>query len=249
MPSADSDPPRSSNLPHRPSRSELDAAPKEYLTRGAPFKADVMVVEFEGGQMVAKDFAPRAWWRRLIGRVEVWHECRAYAYLGAMPFFPAFLGCIDRHALAIEKIEGAALARAPDRDQNRDDYLAQLRSAMERLGELGFLHLDARSNKNVLLRPDGQVIFIDLAGSFWIPPGRFGHRLLRRFIDLYYEANLIKWETLLTPGGDPRDDQSKPPRYLHGFHDLRRAWKRLRGRARSDDSDDLGVASTDDSDS
>jgi len=237
MPPAGHDPSRDSDLPRRPARSELDAAPKEYLTHGAPFKADVMVVDIGDGPMVVKDFAARAWWRRLIGRIEVWHECRAYAYLGAMPFFPAFLGCIDRDALAIEKVEGVALARAADRDQDRERYLAQLRSSMERLGELGFLHLDARSNKNVLLRADGQVVFIDLAGSFWIRPGRFGYRLLRRFIDLYYEANLIKWETLLAPGGDPRKNQARPPRYVHGFYDLRRAWKRIRGGARPDDSE------------
>lgn len=228
MPPADHDPPRDSDLPGRPARSQLDAAAKAYLTRGTPFKADVMVVDVGEGPMVVKDFAPRSWWRRLIGRVEVWHECRAYAYLGEMPFFPAFLGCIDADALAIEKVEGVALARAADGASSRDDYLAQLRSAMERLGELGFLHLDARSNKNVLLGADGQVVFIDLAGSFWIRPGRLGHRLLRRFIEVYYEANLIKWETLLAPGGDPRKSQSKPPRYVHGLVDLWRAWKRLR---------------------
>ena len=230
MPIADHDPPKNSDLPRRPSRSQLDAAPKDYLTRGAPFKADVMVVDVGGGEMVVKDFAGRAWWRRLIGRLEVSRECRAYAYLGPMPWFPAFLGCVDKDALAVEKIDGVALARAADSEENRDRYLAQLRSAMERLGELGFLHLDARSNKNVLLRPDKQVIFIDLAGSFWIPPGRLGHRLLRRFAELYYEANLIKWETLLATGGDPREGQSKPPRYVHGFVDLKKAWRRLHDR-------------------
>ena len=230
MPSDDHDVLQRSDLPRRPSRSRLDAASKDYLTRGAPFKADVMVVDVGGGEMVVKDFAGRAWWRRLIGRLEVGRECRAYAYLGPMPWFPAFLGCIDGDALAVEKIDGVALARAPDSASNRDDYIAQLRSAMERLGELGFLHLDARSNKNVLLRPDGQVVFIDLAGSFWIPPGRLGHRLLRRFIELYYEANLIKWETLLAPGGDPRKGQAKPPRYVHGLVDLWQARKRLKHR-------------------
>jgi hypothetical protein len=178
--------------------------------------------------MVVKDFAARAWWRRLIGRIEVDRECRAYSYLGTMPWFPVFIGRIDADALAVEKIEGAALARAEDREEKREDYLAQLRTAMKRLGELGFLHLDARSNKNVLLRPDGHIVFIDLAGAFWIRPGRPAHRLLRRFITLYYEANIIKWETLLTPGGDPRQGQRKPPRYLHGLYDLCRAWKRLR---------------------
>ena len=215
-------------IPSLPRRQELATASQEYLTRGAPFKADVTVVDLGEGPMVVKDFAARAWWRRLIGSLEVDRECRAYSYLGEMPWFPVFIGRIDANALAVEKIEGVALARAEDLESRRDDYLAQLRAAMERLGELGFLHLDARSNKNVLRRPDGQVVFIDLAGSFWIRPGRFGHRLLRRFIALYYEANIIKWETLLTPGGDPRKGRRKPPRYLHGIYDLLRAWKRLR---------------------
>ena len=215
-------------IPSLPRRQELATASQEYLTRGAPFKADVTVVDLGEGPMVVKDFAARAWWRRLIGSLEVDRECRAYSYLGEMPWFPVFIGRIDANALAVEKIEGVALARAEDRESRRDDYLAQLRAAMECLGGLGFLHLDARSNKNVLRKPDGQVVFIDLAGSFWIRPGRFGHRLLRHFIALYYEANIIKWETLLTPGGDPRRGRRKPPRYLHGLYDLHRAWKRLR---------------------
>ena len=178
--------------------------------------------------MVVKDFAGRAWWRRFIGRVEVGRECRAYAYTGPMPWFPAFIGRIDADALAVEKVEGISLRMVDDIDERRDNYLGQLRTAMEALTELGFLHLDARAYRNVLRRPDGRVVFIDLAGSFWIPPGRFGHRLLRRFIELYYEANIIKWETMLSPGGDPRRGQPKPPRYVHGLKDLWRAWKRLR---------------------
>ncbi len=218
------------DLPRPPIRKELDAAEKTYLAHGAPFKADVSVIDLGEGEMVVKDFGPRAWWRRLIGRLEVSRECRAYSYIGPMPYFPAFLGCVDTEALAVEKIDAVALARAPDRGERRDFYLGQIRDCLTSLGDLGFLHLDARNNKNVLLQPDGQVIFIDLAGSFWIPPGKFGHRLLRPIIDLYYEANIIKWETLLQPGGDPRTGQKKPPRYLHGLYDLRTAWRRLRSR-------------------
>ena len=217
-------------VPGLPSRAEYDAATKVHLTHGAPFKADVTVVDIGGGPMVVKDFAQRAWWRRLIGRLEVRRECRAYAYLGPMPWFPAFIGCIDAEALAVEKIDGVTLAFAPDRRVRRDDYLDQIRAALGRLTEVGFLHLDARNYRNLLLRPDGRVVFIDLAGSFWIPPGRPGHRLLRRFIGLYYEANIIKWETILHPDGDPRCGMKKPPRYLHGLYDLGKAWKRLRER-------------------
>lgn len=216
-----------------PSRSQLDDARKEYLVRGAPFKADVTVIDIGEGPMVVKDFAPRAWWRRLIGRFEVSRECRAYSYLGPLPFFPKFYGCVDNHALAVEKIEGVALARAPDRDVKRENYLGQIRAALDRLAEAGFLHLDARNNKNLLLSPDGRVVFIDLAGSFWIPPGAIGHRLLRRITALYYEANVIKWETILHPGGDPRQGKAKPPRYLNGLYDLRTAWKRLRAERNS----------------
>jgi hypothetical protein len=215
-------------LPSLPSRSQLDAAAKEYLTRGAPFKADVVVVDLGEGPIVVKDFADRARWRRLIGRLEIDRECRAYSYTGQMPWFPAFIGRIDADALAVEKVDGITLRLAEDIDERRDDYLGQLRTAMAALTDLGFLHLDARAYRNVLRRPDGRVVFIDLAGSFWIPPGRFGHRLLRPFIALYYEANVIKWETMLSPGGDPRKGQTKPPRYVHGLKDLWRAWKRLR---------------------
>ena len=211
-------------MPSLPTRLELEQASKEYLTRGAPFKADVMVIDVGEGPMVVKDFAQRSWWRRLIGRLEVDREARAYTYLGPMPWFPAFVGRIDNDALAVEKVEG----KTEDIDEKREDYLGQLRTAMERLTQLGFLHLDARAYRNVLRRPDGRVVFIDLAGAFWIPPGRLGHRMLRRFIALYYEANIIKWETMLAPGGDPRIGQAKPPRYVHGIVDLWRAWKRLR---------------------
>ena len=215
-------------IPGLPTRPELDQASKEYLTRGAPFKADVTVVDIGEGGMVVKDFAKRSWWRRLIGRLEVDRECRAYTYLGPMPWFPAFIGRIDDDALAVEKVEGKTLRFADDIDVKRENYLGQLRNAMERLTELGFLHLDARAYRNVLRRPDGRVVFIDLAGAFWIPPGRLGHRFFRRFIALYYEANIIKWETMLAPGGDPRMGQAKPPRYVHGLVDLWSAWKRLR---------------------
>ncbi|MBD3871081.1 MAG: hypothetical protein IFJ97_06975 [Acidobacteria bacterium] len=217
-------------IPGLPTRAELDQASKEYLTRGAPFKADVTVIDVGKGPMVVKDFARRSWWRRLIGRLEVNRESRAYTYLGPMPWFPAYIGRIDDNALAVEKVDGITLRFAGDIDDKREDYLGQLRTAMERLTELGFLHLDARAYRNVLRRPDGRVVFIDLAGSFWIPPGRLGHRLLRRFIALYYEANIIKWETMLAPGGDPRKGQAKPPRYVHGLVDLWSAWKRLRVR-------------------
>jgi hypothetical protein len=130
-------------------------------------------------------------------------------------------------------IEGVALARAPDRADRRDDYLAQIGAALDQLAEAGFLHLDARNNKNLLLTPEGRVVFIDLAGSYWVRPGGFGYRLLRPFIDLYYEANVIKWETILHPDGDPRKGKAKPPRYLNGLSDLRTARRRLRKRKKS----------------
>jgi hypothetical protein len=130
-------------IPPLPTRAELDASDKKFLTQGAPFKADVTLVDLGEGPMVVKDFAGRAWWRRLIGRFEVDRECGAYSYVGPMPWFPTFIGRIDRDALAVEKVEGITLRLADDIDEKREDYLGQLRTAMERLTEIGFLHLDA----------------------------------------------------------------------------------------------------------
>jgi len=211
-----------------PSRAELEAGARTHLTRGAPFKADVVTVEVDGRALVVKDFAARAWWRRLIGRLEIGRECRAYRYLGPAAWLPRFVGRIDADALAVERIDGIELARAPDRGARRDSYLAQLRGALEQLAERGFLHLDARNNKNILTRADGSIVLIDLAGSFWIPQRRPGHRTLGRLAALYHEATLIKWEALLRPEGDPRVGQPKPPRYVNGLIDLYRGWRRLR---------------------
>ncbi|MCU0234137.1 MAG: hypothetical protein MUE90_08945, partial [Thermoanaerobaculales bacterium] len=205
---------------HPPSRAEYEGAPRSFLTRGAPFKADVVAVDLDGRALVVKDFAARAWWRRLIGRLEVDRECRAYRYLGPALWLPRFAGRIDAHALAVERIAGVELARSPERGARREHFLNQIRAALEHLAERGFLHLDARNNKNLLVRPDGTVVLIDLAGSFWIPPRRPGHRTLRRLAALYHEATLIKWEALLRPEGDPRVGQPKPPRYVNGLIDL-----------------------------
>jgi len=213
---------------HPPSRAEYERAPRSSLTRGAPFKADVVAVELEGRSLVVKDFAPRAWWRRVIGRLEIDRECRAYRYLGPVPWLPRFVGRLDAEALAVERIEGVELARSPERGARREHFLTQIRAALEHLAERGFLHLDARNNKNLLVRPDGTVVLIDLAGSFWIPPRRPGHRTLKRLAALYHEATLIKWEALLRPEGDPRVGRPKPPRYVNGLIDLYRGWRRLR---------------------
>ncbi len=174
-------------MPGLPTRLELDEAPKEYLTQGAPFKADVTVVDVGEGPMVVKDFARRSWWRRLIGRLEVDRETRAYTYLGPMPWFPAFIGRIDSAALAVEKVEGITLRFAEDIDRkarrlpraaaHRNEPLDRTRFSASRCASLPECPPTPRRPGRIH-RPRGLVL--DTAGPPRSPPFSPFHRSVLR---------------------------------------------------------------------
>lgn len=211
-PAVAADEPAAERLPRAPRREEIAGATVSVLRQGPPYKANVLVVDAGGGPVVVKDFAAKAWWARLLGRVQIGHECRAYRWLGRRPSIPAFLGRIDAHALAIEKIDGRLLASAPERRQQARAIFRRLRAVAEDFAAAGFLHLDFRARKNVLLKADGRVVAIDLAGSLWLRPGSPAHRLCAPLIRRIYWNALRKWRKLLTTGRWPGDDS-----FLHRF--------------------------------
>lgn len=205
-------------VPRRaPRRDEIAAHTVEVLHRGSRFKSDLLVVDLGEGPMLVKDFgaAEKVWWVRLVGRVLIGYECRAYRYLGPMPSIPRFFGRVDAHALAIEKIDGAVpLTLAPDRFDNRRAHLRNLRRVIDRFLDRGFAHLDMRARRNVLVRPDGEVFAVDFAGSLWLPPGTLRHRLLQPWLRWLYRTIFLKWKKLLTPGRSSRDEKTPLGRFF-----------------------------------
>ncbi len=190
------------------SREFLETAPRRFILKARINKADVYAVEVDGLEIAIKDYHDKPWWVRLFGRFQVAHEARAYRWLGGRRCIPRFFGQVDRDALATEVITGGELKHHPDRFKHRRRHLHGIRTIVECFRDAGFLHLDARGIHNVLVRSEGDVVFIDLAGSVWVRPGSRLHRLVEPFLRRFYLEVLKKWRKRLSPTRTRIDDRS-----------------------------------------
>ena len=107
---------------------------------------------------------------RILGRQQIVHECRAYEWLEGVEGIPDFVGRIDRYALAIRRVDATQLTYASSRYSAGSRHLDNLRKVLDRFLERGFAHLDLRGRRNVMIRPDGRIVVLDLAGALWFRP-------------------------------------------------------------------------------
>lgn len=182
-----------------PTRAELSSLPSKVFHQGEPDKADLLEVDWAGGKMIVKDFSSKKWWVRLLGRLQIRREHRAYRWLGRMPAVPGLIGRIDRYALALEKVDGERLAWSERRYTEAGSHIGKLRECLDRIHEAGVLHMDLRGRENVLLCPDGELVIVDLAGAVCLRPGSLLHRLFFRWLVVPDETAFMKWKLLLTP--------------------------------------------------
>ncbi len=203
-----------------PRRDQLAEQTVDRLREDRPYNADLLIVDVGDGPVVVKDFAPKPWWVRLMGWILISHECRAYRRLGEMQGVPPFVGRVDRWALAMEPINGIQLTTAPDRYDRGEYYLGELGKVLDRFEERGFLHLDLRGRQNVLLRDDGELVVLDLAGAFWFRPGGLLHRMVSPLIAWNHRNTMAKWKVLLAPDSLTDEDLTS----LRRFRNLQFVW-------------------------
>lgn len=187
---------------------------------GASAKADVLLVDVGEGPIVVKDFAAKPWWSRMLGRLQVARECRAYARLADVPGIARFIGRIDAQALALEHVSGEQLAFSPLRNTNGAQLVAQLRAIVTGMHAAGVYHQDLRGRENVLIRPDGTLVLVDLAGALCFRPGGTLQRMLGPVLALSDESALLKWKALLAPGSFTAEEE----RFLRRFRFWRSLW-------------------------
>ena len=82
-----------------PTRQQLRQAEINLVHKGPIHKADVYLVDLGEGPIAIKDYRLKPWWTRLIGVIQIAHECAAYKVLGHAPGIPRFIGKIDLLAL------------------------------------------------------------------------------------------------------------------------------------------------------
>lgn len=170
------------------------------LERGRRGKADLWLLDSYPVTMVIKDFAGKNLWYRLLGRLQIAREVRAYGKLGSMIGVPELIGRIDALALAVEKIDGVPLRYADSPHESGADKLAQLRAILDRIHAAGIVHWDLRSIDNVLLTRAGDICVLDFASAVWLPPGSLLHRTLFPYFRKIDESAYLKWKQILGAG-------------------------------------------------
>ena len=210
---------RSGSGPRIPTRAQLGAA--EPFKPGGPTKVDLLTLDLGDGPMVIKDFGRKAWWVRLIGRVQIRREWQAYRWLGSVPGIPGLIGRIDPYALAVEKIDGQPLGLSQDRfSREGGQCFLRLQAILERLHATGLVHWDLRAQDNVIIRPDGELYVVDLAAAFRLRPGGLPHRLLFGLLTGPDRSALLKWKKRLKAGPYTEEEQA----FLRRHRLLRDLW-------------------------
>jgi hypothetical protein len=228
--------PSSAGAHHRPAipsraprREEIAAARVGLIQRGGDDKADLLLVDLGEGGMVVKDFAAKSGWTRLLGRIQIHRELRAYRWLGHIRGIPALVGPVDSLAFAVERVEGERLHGSPDPRSKGAEHLRSLRVLIDRIHAAGVVHNDLRGRENLMLTPDGDLVVLDLAGAFCFRPGSLAHRLFFRSFAVADEAAYLKWKEFLVPGRFTPEEEA----FLRRFRVLRRLWPFNRKRRRS----------------
>jgi len=181
------------------SRGELAKHTIAVLNRGNSRNPDVLLVEFDGRQIVVKDFAPRsAWVRTTIGRWITAREVRALRALDGLSSVPRFLGSIDALAFAVEYRPGRRMSRKLA-GRVPPEFLGRLEAALRDMHRRGVAHLDLRHRSNVLVGEDGGPVLIDFGSALTFRPGGLLARRLLPLLGRIDFAAVEKWRRRLSP--------------------------------------------------
>lgn len=141
-------------------RADFEKAEKVLLRDGRLFNAVVTRVTLAGRTWTVKDFSTRPFFVRPFGRFLLARELKAAHYVADIDGFAAEAFRLDENAVALTFIPGKTLAELP-REEVTPAFLICLEELIKNMHRAGIVHLDIRSNGNVLMRPDKTPAVID----------------------------------------------------------------------------------------
>lgn len=181
-------------------RGDLASRTLEVLHRGNWANPDVLLVKLRSGhRVVVKDYGSRSRFvKTLYGRWVTGREVKAYRILAGLPAVPAFLGCLDPLAFALEYRPGTHMSRSLA-GRLPEGFISELRAAVRDMHTRGVVHLDLRHRSNLLADSDGHPVLIDFGSALFLRPGSLLSRILSPILARIDWSAVRKWEVRVAP--------------------------------------------------
>ncbi|MFH0947232.1 MAG: lipopolysaccharide kinase InaA family protein [Planctomycetota bacterium] len=194
---------------------------------GGTYKARVLFGHLGGTPCVIKDLSPmRPLLRMLYGRRMLGREARALELLAAFPWTPRLIERISPDAIAVERIKSKyKYLRSKIPREVLPAVLTALEQAVADLHRNGFVHLDLRQRKNILVPTDQSVALIDFESSRNLGRGHFGQKILLPLFGWIDRAAVLKWKAKFAPEMLTTEDLRRAERYA--LWKLLWPWKRF----------------------
>jgi serine/threonine protein kinase len=136
--------------------------------------------------------------KTLYGRWVTGREVKAYRILAGLPAVPAFLGCLDPLAFALEYRPGTQMSRSLA-GRLPEGFMGELRAAVREMHTRGVVHLDLRHRSNLLADSDGHPVLIDFGSALFLRPGSLLSRILSPILARIDWSAVRKWEVRVAP--------------------------------------------------
>lgn len=146
-------------------RRDLERLTTRVIHRGRGYQSSVFLVEIDGQRAAVKDVSqtPRAF-RLLVAPWLLAREARALKSLRGVPQVPQFYGRVDRHAFAMQYVEGTPLADFKT-GELAPDVFPRVQAAIDAIHARNVSHCDLKRRSNLLLTPQGDIFLIDFAAA------------------------------------------------------------------------------------
>ena len=145
-------------------RADLNSHTIRVIHQGKGLQSSVYLVEVGGQRAAVKDCSQTPAKFRFIAPWLIGREIKALRALDGTPGVPRFLGRIDRHAFAMEYVEGTPIAEFKPGTLS-PQVLENVQKSIDAIHARGVSHGDLKRRSNLLVTPDEKVVLIDFAAS------------------------------------------------------------------------------------
>ena len=171
------------------SRSNLANQTVQYVRRGKPWQADLLLVKLNGKMGLVKDYSKRPWlYRVFVGRASTWRERVIYQKLQGLPGIPRFFGRIDRYALVVEYIPGQAASQVKP-GLVGPEFFDRLQSVVDRIHQRGIVLCDLRHTANIIVSDQGEPYLVDFCTAF--ERGSWWNIIKKWLYELFHQDDLL----------------------------------------------------------